>query len=114
LQLRRAILNAGREVSNTMSQYQNAEQRLQLRTNQLEALTKAVDFSNELLQYGEANYTEVLTAEQNLLGAQLSNVNDRLQQLLAGVDLYRALGGGWNKMVDEDDYEVGSAEVSKK
>jgi hypothetical protein len=33
---------------------------------------------------------------------------------LAGVDLYRALGGGWNKMVDEDDYEVGSAEVSKK
>jgi outer membrane protein TolC len=112
LQLRRAILNAGREVSNAMSQYQNAEQRLQLRTNQLEALTKAVDFSNELLQYGEANYTEVLTAEQNLLGAQLSNVNDQLEQLLSGVNLYRALGGGWSKVVDTDDTRVGTRDVS--
>jgi len=114
LQLRRAILNAGREVSNAMSQYQNAEQRLQLRTNQLEALTKAVDFSNELLQYGEANYTEVLTAEQNLLGAQLSNVNDQLEQLLSGVNLYRALGGGWSKVVDTDDTRVGTRDVRMK
>ncbi|MBN2731208.1 MAG: TolC family protein [Balneolaceae bacterium] len=95
LQLRSTILNAGREVSNAMSQYQSAEQRLELRTKQLDALEKAVDFSRELLQYGESNYTEVLTAQQNLLSAQLSNVNDRLQQLIAGVNLYRALGGGW-------------------
>lgn len=95
LQLRSTILNAGREVSDAMSQYQSAEHRLQLRKNQLEALEKAVNYAGELLQYGEANYTEVLTAQQNLLTAQLNNVNDRLQQLIAGVDLYRALGGGW-------------------
>lgn len=109
LQLRNTILNAGREVSNAMSQYQNAEQRLELRKKQLEALINAVDFSRELLQYGEANYTEVLTAQQNLLSAQLSNVNDRLQQLIAGVDLYRALGGGWDKAENKSLIKTDSA-----
>ena len=38
---------------------------------------------------------DVLTSEQNLLAAQLSGVNDKLQELQAVVNLYRALGGGW-------------------
>ncbi|WP_073062354.1 efflux transporter outer membrane subunit [Fodinibius roseus] len=97
LELRSTILDASSEVSNTLSAFQKAEQKLQLRQNQLEALEHAVEFSRELLQYGEANYTEVLTTQQQLLSAQISNINDRLQQLTAGVDLYRALGGGWEK-----------------
>lgn len=96
LELRSTILDASSEVSNTLSEFQKADQKLQLRKSQLEALENAVEFSRELLQYGEANYTEVLTAQQQLLSAQLSNINDRLQQLTAGVDLYRALGGGWD------------------
>jgi multidrug efflux system outer membrane protein len=49
------------------------------------------------LRYSSAtNYTDVLTSEQNLLAAQLSGVNDKLQQLQAVVNLYRALGGGVN------------------
>ncbi|SMO37479.1 efflux transporter outer membrane subunit [Fodinibius sediminis] len=97
LQLKGTILDASSEVSNALSQYQKTDRQLQLRQKQLEALENAVAYSRELLQYGEANYTEVLTAQQQLLSAQLSNINDRLQQLTAGVDLYRALGGGWNK-----------------
>lgn len=97
LQFRSTILDASSEVSNTLSEFQQAEQKLQLRQSQLEALENAVEFSRELLQYGEANYTEVLTAQQQLLSAQLSNIGDRLQQLTAGVDLYRALGGGWDQ-----------------
>ncbi len=97
LQLRSTVLDASREVSNAMSQYQNAEQKLELRRQQLEALENAVEYSRELLRYGEANYAEVLTAQQNYLSAQLSNVADRLQQLTAGVDLYRSLGGGWDQ-----------------
>ncbi|WP_372638472.1 efflux transporter outer membrane subunit [Fodinibius sp.] len=96
LELRSTILDASSEVSNTLSEFQKADQKLQLRKSQLEALENAVEFSRELLQYGEANYTEVLTAQQQLLSAQLSNINDRLQQLTAGVNLYRALGGGWD------------------
>lgn len=113
IQLKSTILNAGREVSNAMNQYNNAEARIGLRKRQLQALEKAVDFSGELLQYGEANYTEVLTAQQNLLSAQLSSVNDKLQQLIAGVNLYRALGGGWDKAENEDLLESDPAEMQK-
>lgn len=101
LQLRSTILDASREVSNAMSQFQNAKQKLELRQQQLNALQNAVEYSRQLLRYGEANYTEVLTAQQNYLAAQLSNVADRLQLLTAGVDLYRALGGGWDKSVEK-------------
>jgi outer membrane protein TolC len=82
-----------------LSSYNNAEEKRELSRKQLEALEKAVEYSRELLQYGEANYTEVLTAQQNYLSAQLSDINNKLQQLTAGVNLYRALGGGWNKSV---------------
>jgi len=55
-----------------------------------------VDYTEQLLRYSSAtNYTDVLTSEQALLAARLSGVNDRLQQLQAIVNLYRALGGGW-------------------
>ena len=68
---------------------------MNVRTSQLTALQKSLDYSQELLRYGFANYTEVLNAQQSLLSAELSQVNDKLQQLQAGVNLYRALGGGW-------------------
>jgi len=101
LQLRGTIFDASNEVSNTLSQFKKADRKLELRSHQLDALENAVEYSRELLQYGEANYTEVLTAQQQLLSAQLSNVSDKLQKLTAGVDLYRALGGGWDRSEEE-------------
>ncbi len=101
-ELKNTVISASSEVSNAMSQYQRAEEKLEFRRKQLNALENAVEYSRELLQYGEATYTEVLTAEQNLLSAQLSNVADRLQQLTAGVNLYRSLGGGWNKSAESN------------
>lgn len=97
LELRSTVINASSEVSNALSRFQNAEEKKELSAKQLNALENAVEYSRELLQYGEANYTEVLTAQQNYLSAQLSDINNELQQLTAGVELYRALGGGWNK-----------------
>lgn len=90
------VINAGREVSNALSSYYTAKQKATLRSKQLSALQKSVEFSQQLLEYGEANYTEVLTAQQNLLTAQLGKIQDELQQLVAVVQLYRSLGGGWN------------------
>ena len=89
------LLNAGREVSDALFLYGTAVTKRGIRTNQVTALTKSVSYTNELLRYGFANYTEVIQAEQSLLQAQLGSVNDRLQQLQATVNLYRALGGGW-------------------
>jgi len=91
-----SLLVAGQEVSNALYAYEMAVAKEDSREKQIEALTKAVDFTQQLLEYSSAtNYTDVLTSEQNLLAAQLSGVNDNLQKLQAVVDLYRALGGGW-------------------
>ncbi|MFL5810803.1 MAG: TolC family protein, partial [Flavisolibacter sp.] len=75
--------------------YQTAFTKAGIRTNEITALNQSVSFTQELLRYGFATYTEVITARQSLLQAQLGSINDRLQQLQASVDLYRSLGGGW-------------------
>jgi outer membrane protein, multidrug efflux system len=90
-----ALLNAGREVSDAMYLYGTALTKQGIRTHEITALASSVSYTNELLRYGFATYTEVITARQSLLQAQLGSINDRLQQLQAGVDLYRSLGGGW-------------------
>ena len=90
-----SLLVASQEVSNAFSLHQHALDKTAVRINQLTALTKSVEYTQELLRNGFANYTEVITARQSLLAAQLGKVNDRLQQLQATVNLYRALGGGW-------------------
>jgi multidrug efflux system outer membrane protein len=90
------LLVAGQEVSNALYSYQMAVEKEDSREKQIAALEKAVDFTQQLLEYSSAtNYTDVLTSQQNLLAAQLSGINDNLQKLQAVVDLYRALGGGW-------------------
>lgn len=94
LNFEKTVLNAGAEVSTLLYSYQSSLSKNRFRNNQVESLEKAVDYTQQLLKAGEANYTEVLTAEQNLLQAQLGQVNDKLEQLQYTVNLYKALGGG--------------------
>ncbi|ULQ52010.1 efflux transporter outer membrane subunit [Flavihumibacter fluvii] len=92
----KSLLQAGAEVSNALYAYKAAQEKQYSRAFQLQALEKSVDYTRELLQFSSAtNYTDVLTSEQSLLAAQLGSVNDRLQQMQAVVNLYKALGGGW-------------------
>lgn len=94
----KSVLTAGSEVSNALFAYQTAVEKETSRSKQIASLEKAVDYTKELLKYSSAtNYTDVLTSEQSLLTAQLNGVNDRLQKLQAIVNLYRALGGGWQE-----------------
>lgn len=95
ISLRNTLLTAGQEVNNALGSYESAGKKMVLRLEELRSLQLSVEYTEELLTYGSANYTEVLTARQSLLAAQLNDVNDRLQQLNAMVSLYRALGGGW-------------------
>jgi outer membrane protein, multidrug efflux system len=92
---RNTLLKAGQEMQNALGSYESSVQKIALRKLQLGALVNSVDYTKQLLTYGTANYTEVLTAQTSLLSAQLNSVNDQLQQLNAVVSLYRALGGGW-------------------
>ena len=90
------LITSGSEVSNALYSYQTAVDKQESRAKQIASLTKAVEYTQELLRYSTAtNYTDVLTSEQSLLSAQLSGVGDQLQKLQAVVNLYRALGGGW-------------------
>jgi multidrug efflux system outer membrane protein len=95
LGFRTAVLTAGQEVSNALFSYQTAQEKANSRRLQLKNLQLSVEYTQELVRYGFANYTEVLNAQQSLLSAQLNKINDHLQQLQSIVFLYRALGGGW-------------------
>lgn len=94
LTFKQTVLNASKEVSNILYTYESSLRKNDNRSRQVESLRTAVSDTKQLLKAGEANYTEVLNAEQNLLQAQLGQVNDKLEQLQATVNLYRALGGG--------------------
>ena len=88
-------LVAAQEVSNALSLNDRALEKMLVRTHQLHSLQLSVEYTEELLSNGFADYNEVITARQSLLSAELGSVNDKLQQLQATVNLYRALGGGW-------------------
>ena len=88
------VLRAGQEVSSILDNFQASLSKNELRAKQVVALDNSVTYTQELLAAGEANYVEVLTAQNSLLSAQLSQVNDKLEQLSYTVSLYKALGGG--------------------
>ncbi|MEX2574061.1 MAG: efflux transporter outer membrane subunit [Balneolaceae bacterium] len=95
LDFRQAILNAGREVSDALYSLEAAEERIEVESLEYEAYEAATDYSEELLNNGLVNYLEVLTARENALNSQLSLINARYDRLNSIVELYRALGGGW-------------------
>ncbi|HET8572813.1 MAG TPA: efflux transporter outer membrane subunit [Edaphocola sp.] len=95
LRYEQALLTAGNEVSDALYNYQTQSQYIILEQKQYEAYQIAVNYSEQLLKNGLANYLEVLTARQNALSTQLSLVNARYEQLASIIELYRALGGGW-------------------
>ena len=94
LTFQNTVLSAGQEVSDILYTYESSLRKNDDREIQVESLTKAVYYTQELLKAGEANYLEVLTAQQGLLQAQLSQIGDKLEQLQSASNLYRALGGG--------------------
>ncbi|MBQ7823903.1 MAG: TolC family protein [Bacteroidaceae bacterium] len=90
-----SILNAGSEVSNALVQYQAAEEKLVQRKEQIKSLEKSVEYTQDLLYLDSSHtYLEVLTAQQSLLSAQLSEVADNFQRMQSVINLYHALGGG--------------------
>ena len=95
LNFRKAILNAGNEVSDALKMYNAQDQFIAFKKKELSAYDKSVEFSQELVNYGMANYLEVLNANVNKLNAEINIANAQYTKLQAGVELYRALGGGW-------------------
>ncbi|MDL5510557.1 efflux transporter outer membrane subunit [Arenibacter sp. M-2] len=95
LNFKKTLLVAGSEVSNALFSYEAETKKFEFRKNEVEALRKAESNSEELLKNGYANYLDLLTARQSALSAELNLITNKLFQLSATVELYRALGGGW-------------------
>jgi NodT family efflux transporter outer membrane factor (OMF) lipoprotein len=95
LSFERTLLTASREVSDAMLNFENATERIEIKSKEYEAYQSALDDSKELLNSGLANYLEVLNAQENALNTELEVSRTRLDKFNAIVELYRSLGGGW-------------------
>jgi outer membrane protein TolC len=65
-------------------------------TKQTIALDKAYEYSVELLINGYANYLDVLSAQEGLFNSKIALIMGLQECINDNIDLYRALGGGWN------------------
>lgn len=82
-------------MNNALSQWQTAQKRLDVDANMIESLHKTVESTKLLLRNSdEKSYLEVLTAQQSLLQAELTEVQDKFYKIQGIINLYHALGGG--------------------
>ncbi|SDR12283.1 efflux transporter, outer membrane factor (OMF) lipoprotein, NodT family [Chryseobacterium soldanellicola] len=95
LNFRKAVLTAGKEVSDAIRVFSVQDSYIDLKQKELNAYKNSVEYSQELVNYGMANYLEVLNASVNSLNAELNISNAQYSKMKAAVDLYQALGGGW-------------------
>lgn len=90
------LLNAYIEVVNQLSKIDNLEKNFDLKNKQVASLDESVEISNLLFQSARADYMEVLLTQRDVLEAKMALIETRKDQMVAMVNLYRALGGGWN------------------
>ena len=94
LGFQQTLLNAGSEVNEALVQYQTATEKTNYYARQVESLGRALESTSLLMTHGNTTYLEVLTAQQSLLNAQLTQVANRFAQIQGLINLYHALGGG--------------------
>lgn len=94
LAFEQALLAAGSEVNDALTQVQTARNKSAYFDKQVASLENATRSTSLLMKHGNTTYLEVLTARQTLLSAQLSQVANRFTEIQGVITLYQALGGG--------------------
>ena len=92
-----SLVAAGNEVNSALASLQTAEAKKSFMTQQVAALTDAVQATEALYKDNvsrQVNYLNVLTAQTGLLNAQMGQIGNDLEAVQATIDLYQALGGG--------------------
>lgn len=97
LQLQQTVMEAVHEVSNAVITVEKQKEQIALARKRVENAELAVKNASLLFMSDYATYLEVITAQSNALSSELALVDLRQKQLEAYVDLYRALGGGWQE-----------------
>lgn len=97
LELQKTVMEAVHEVSNAVITVEKQKEQIELTRRRVENSELAVKNASLLFMSDYATYLEVITAQSNALSSELALVDIRQKQLEAYVDLYRALGGGWQE-----------------
>lgn len=93
LAFQQSILNAGTEVNEALVACQTCREKSRIVAAQVAALQRAYEATSLMMQHGNTNYLEVLTARQSLLSAQLQQSAVRFVEIQSVISLYQALGG---------------------
>jgi multidrug efflux system outer membrane protein len=95
LTYRSTILTALKEVADALVAYDKVQQKLTEEEIRVAAGKEYLRLTNLRYRGGVADYLEVLDAQRQLYSAQIDFAQAKLARLQAVVQLYKALGGGW-------------------
>jgi multidrug efflux system outer membrane protein len=95
IQFRQQVLVAVGEVSDALGQVERTQTQQTIATDRVRTLRLATTNAGLLFRSGLASYLEVITAQSNALQSELELASLKRTQLEANVELYRAVGGGW-------------------
>lgn len=90
---RQKVIDAGAEVHGALHDCNLCKEKAPLIDEQVNELNEAYKATRELMTNGTSTYLEVITAQDNLLSAQMAQVENSYQSAVALIRLYTALGG---------------------
>jgi NodT family efflux transporter outer membrane factor (OMF) lipoprotein len=93
----KTIVNGFKEVYVAINKIQNTKTMYDLKNQEVEILKKSISTSRELFKAGKANYLEVITSQKNALLSQIELIHFYKQNNNSIVELYKSIGGGWDK-----------------
>lgn len=89
------MLTAINEITNSLITLEKLREEHDITVERVEVAQLGIKQSDLLFKAGRASYLEIINAQQTAIESELELVSLKQQLLLARVDLYRALGGGW-------------------
>jgi outer membrane protein TolC len=95
LTFEQTLLQAYTDVLNQESNIKNMQQAFDTKKREVVLLEESIATANSLFKYAKATYVEVLLTQEEKLNAEKELVQVKMNLVGSRVDLYRALGGGW-------------------
>jgi outer membrane protein TolC len=92
----RTILKAYIEVVNQLSRISNFSKSYDTKSKEVDILNQSITISNNLFKSARADYMEVLLTQREALESKIDLIEIKIKQMNAKVNIYKALGGGWN------------------
>ncbi len=91
----KAVQDAFREAQDALVSNRKARGVVEAQTTQITALRRSLHLARLRYDNGYSSYLEVLDAERTLFEVEIALASAQRDQLVAVVEIYRALGGGW-------------------